>query len=283
MAGRVWDAVVQYAFGSGDRGLTLVGRDPAGRAYELRLSDYPDAHGEARRAKPRAAVGRDLRASAQAVACRGIPGTAADRGRRPPLPDSATSPTRNRSSTARARAPATGRSAANVATGRGATTCWPSRGSWSDHDPAIARPTLASGERIVKLCAGCHSPRGQDVRRDDPTAARFQATTLTWSRCYTESDDRLDCITCHDPHRNASTVAGALRGSVPGMPLPGPPARPARATATVAAAPCSATARPARPARSIPPPAASAVTCRPSRASCPTRRFTDHFIRVHRD
>ncbi len=43
VAGRVLEAVVQYAFGSGDRGLTLVGRDPAGHAYELRLSEYPAA------------------------------------------------------------------------------------------------------------------------------------------------------------------------------------------------------------------------------------------------
>ena len=47
----MFEAVVQYAFGSGDRGLTLVGRDPAGRAYELRLSDYPEVHGQGPGAK----------------------------------------------------------------------------------------------------------------------------------------------------------------------------------------------------------------------------------------
>ncbi|MGB0066976.1 MAG: hypothetical protein WBQ11_02925, partial [Isosphaeraceae bacterium] len=30
---------------------------------------------------------------------------------------------------------------------------------------------------------------------------------LTWSRCYTESKDRLDRATCHDPHRKVSTTA----------------------------------------------------------------------------
>ena len=37
---RVFKAVVDYAFGSGDRGKTLVGHDDSGRMYELRLSVY---------------------------------------------------------------------------------------------------------------------------------------------------------------------------------------------------------------------------------------------------
>ena len=72
-------------------------------------------------------------------------------------------------------------------------------------DLAIARPSLASGARVVRICAQCHSPRGKPVEPDDPTSVRFQGTTLTWSRCYTESNDKLDCVTCHDPHRDAST------------------------------------------------------------------------------
>ena len=72
-------------------------------------------------------------------------------------------------------------------------------------DLAIARPNLASGARVVKICAQCHSPRGKTVSPDDPNSVRFQGTTLTWSRCYTESNDALDCVTCHDPHRNAVT------------------------------------------------------------------------------
>ena len=40
-----------------------------------------------------------------------------------------------------------------------------------------------------------------------PDSVRFQGTTLTWSRCYKESDNKLDCVTCHNPHRNAETSA----------------------------------------------------------------------------
>ena len=42
---QVYRTVVDYAFGSGDRGLTLVGHDPAGRILECRLSLYPDRLG----------------------------------------------------------------------------------------------------------------------------------------------------------------------------------------------------------------------------------------------
>ena len=80
-------------------------------------------------------------------------------------------------------------------------------------DLAIARPSLASGARVVKICAQCHSPRAKAVEPDDPTSVRFQGTTLTWSRCYTESKERLDCVTCHDPHRNVVTESRTTRQS----------------------------------------------------------------------
>jgi hypothetical protein len=39
--GQVYQTIVDYAFGSGDRGLTMVGHDPEGRSLEYRLSYYP--------------------------------------------------------------------------------------------------------------------------------------------------------------------------------------------------------------------------------------------------
>ena len=42
---QIYRTVVDYAFGSGDRGLTLVGHDPAGRFLECRLSLYADRLG----------------------------------------------------------------------------------------------------------------------------------------------------------------------------------------------------------------------------------------------
>ena len=90
-----------------------------------------------------------------------------------------------------------------------------------DRDLAIARPSLASGPAIVGLCAECHSPRttGAGSIPDHPSAIRFQGTTLTWSRCYIESETKLDCVTCHNPHRNAETSPhGTSRGACNAIP-----------------------------------------------------------------
>ena len=62
-----------------------------------------------------------------------------------------------------------------------------------ESDPSIGRPSMVAGARLVHICRQCHTPSNHEVSRDDPTSARFQSTTLTWSRCFTESNDSLDC------------------------------------------------------------------------------------------
>jgi nitrate reductase cytochrome c-type subunit len=42
---------------------------------------------------------------------------------------------------------------------------------------------------------------------DDPRYVRSPGMTMTFSRCYTESDSGLSCLTCHDPHREAESSA----------------------------------------------------------------------------
>jgi nitrate reductase cytochrome c-type subunit len=59
---------------------------------------------------------------------------------------------------------------------------------------------------INTLCGQCHNLTDTSVisaPRTDPVWFRFQALTLTWSRCYVESAEKLNCVTCHDPHRDA--------------------------------------------------------------------------------
>jgi tetratricopeptide (TPR) repeat protein len=286
VADRAFEAVVQYAFGSGDRGRTLVGRDPAGNAYELRLSDYPEGHGRVPGPKPvprwDVTFGHKLE-GLDAEEYLGRPLT--EDNVRGCLICHVTDP----------KAIKDGSGGCASDRGIGCERC---HGPGGNHllavdgklvgiDPAIARPTLTSGAPIVKLCAQCHSPRGKVVPRDDPMAVRFQGTTLTWSRCYTESGDALDCTTCHDPHRDASTLAAsyearclechardASRPAPAGQAGPDRPRSPARATR----AGSSRTTCPVNPSNGC-------IGCHMPAVEgiVPHSRFTDHFIRVHRD
>jgi hypothetical protein len=247
-AGRpAYRAVLAYAFGSGDRGLTPVGRDEAGRWYELRMSRYADGpvwdvttgH-ERAPAAPSEWLGKTL---------------SADELRR--CVDCHTT------------APRAARGDAGALAGERGIGCERCHGPGGHHlravaaglaDPAIVRPERAAGEPIVRLCGQCHSPRGRSVSPTDPVSIRFQATTLTWSRCYTRSRDTLDCLTCHDPHRDAATAPAAYESKC--LDCHGP----------------SATTRcPVNPTRAC-------IGCHmPTvRGAVPHSPFTDHYIRVHR-
>lgn len=186
-------ALVDYAFGSGDRGLTLVGHDEAGQARELRLSRYADG------AIWDLTTGQDPH-----------PRQSSDLLGRPLSADEV----RLCLDCHTTHVPPPGGREGPEAEDRG-IGCERCHGPAGNHleaiaagfpDPAIARPRLASSARVVGLCGGCHSPRDPSTALSDPAAVRFQATTLALSRCYTESGGNLRCTTCHDPHRNAGAA-----------------------------------------------------------------------------
>jgi tetratricopeptide (TPR) repeat protein len=281
--GGVFEAVVQYAFGSGDRGLTLVGRDPAGHAYELRLSDYRApkddrpgagnvAHWDVTTGHPRRVtraeefLGQPLSEDSvrRCLSCHVTDPEAIQKGSGACAADRAISCERCH--------------------GPGGNHLLAVEGKLVQTDPAIARPSLASGARIVRLCAQCHSPRGLEVSRDDRAAVRFQGTTLTWSRCYTESDDALDCVTCHDPHRDASTSMAHYEAKCLEC-HSRQPDQPAAAKA----GPGRLRSRPRRdgPTSTTCPvdPSTGCIGCHMPTVGgvVPHSTFTDHFIRVHRD
>ncbi len=269
---RLYQAVVDYAFGSGDRGKTLVGHDPSGRMFELRMSVYHEkpsqptwdvTSGHA----PHPATDQDFL---------GMPLT--DDGVRRCFACHVTNP--------QAQLDTPGPEAADRAIG-----CEKCHGPGGNHllavaakfpDLAIARPALVSGASVVKICAQCHSPRGKTVVPDDPSSVRFQGTTLTWSRCYTESKDRLDCATCHDPHRDVSTTASRYEAKCLVCHASGqteeasnPKERLRRFDLTEAP---HATICPVNPATGC-------ISCHmPTvKGVIPHSPFTDHFIRVHRE
>ncbi len=275
--GQVYDAVVQYAFGSGDRGLTPIGRGEQGKSYELRLSEYREGPaktwdvttGHPRYpARPEEFLGQPIdedgirrclvchvtdtkSALDQSGAC------AADRG-----------------------------IGCEKCHGPAGNHLRAAEGRLLEIDPAIGRPRLASGVRVVKICAECHSPRGHEVARDDPMAARFQGATLTWSRCFTESNDALDCTTCHDPHRNVSTSAAYYEskcltchsGKAEGAGEPRPKSSAERSRRALLVEAAGHTTCPVNPTTGC-------VGCHMPAVKdiAPHALFTDHDIRVHRD
>ncbi|MEE8585256.1 MAG: tetratricopeptide repeat protein, partial [Acidobacteriota bacterium] len=72
-------------------------------------------------------------------------------------------------------------------------------------DLGIRNPANGSSDQVVEFCGQCHSsdhrtlfdPRPQDLLISN------QAFSLRQSECFIQSGGRLDCIDCHDPHRNA--------------------------------------------------------------------------------
>jgi hypothetical protein len=95
-------------------------------------------------------------------------------------------------------------------------------------------PDRWTANELLRFCGQCHrhpaGPRPEQIRRGDPTLARFQPIGLMLSTCYTGSAGTLSCLTCHDPHARASSNRPAYDGvclkchSGPAGPVPLGPA-----------------------------------------------------------
>lgn len=258
-------AHIRHAFGSGDRGSTFVGQDDAGQWLELRISHYGrDSVWDVTTGHNKSISGEDLKALHE------FSGRILDADQvRRCLECHTTSPKMAQDPTGPLHADR----------GIGCERC---HGPAGHHllaveaqpafpDLAIAQPRLATSEEVTALCARCHSPIGMEVSRDDPTAIRFQGATLTWSKCYSESNGKLSCVTCHDPHRNAETSHDYYE---------------AKCLQCHSATETPASAEPAKPAPDKPcpiNPRADCVSCHmPTRVNVLTHTaFTDHWIRVH--
>jgi predicted CXXCH cytochrome family protein len=194
----VWRAVVDYAFGSRDRFMTLVGRDQHGRSRMLRISHYESTRGS----------GWDL--------ATGFPTRPEDEQEYLGKPMLERDGVRRclfcHTTNFRAVLDQTGPEAADHSIG-----CEKCHGPGGHHvaaagagisDLAIVSPGQATA--INEMCGNCHNLHNTTVisaPRTDPVWYRFQARALAWSRCYTESGGNLSCVTCHDPHRSVETSA----------------------------------------------------------------------------
>jgi tetratricopeptide (TPR) repeat protein len=202
VADKLLRAVVDYALGSPDRYISLVGRDDQGRLRTIRLSYHHSAResgwDRTKNQKPHPIrvddfLGEPFASAQEAYEC---------------LICHTTSP--------RAVVERIGPESQDRGIG-----CEQCHGPGGHHlaavalefpDPAIASPAQASHAEINRLCGVCHSQDSTAIEmlgsHESPAWARFPSSTLSWSRCYMESGGALSCATCHDPHRNAETGAG---------------------------------------------------------------------------
>jgi tetratricopeptide (TPR) repeat protein len=187
------EAVVAFVMGSGDRAMTLVGRDPQGSWRELRMSYYGSITDWDR-------TTGHLTVPQAPLHFLGLPQTA----------DTLRRCLGCHTTGARVSPDGTG----VIATQERGFHCERCHGPAGNHliaveakfsDPAIGRPRLASPAPLNALCGQCHSAEGRGVTADDPNLARFQVTALAMSRCTMPAGEPLSCLACHSPHHNAET------------------------------------------------------------------------------
>lgn len=191
-------ARADWVFGSGNRCYTYVG-DYDGKAVELRISYYRKAGkwdftpGQRPKDGIDTPVGRSLSLD-DAVACLNCHTTAAvvENG----VPDPARS-----------------------LPGVGCESC---HGAGKAHIEAVRR-----GDKDIKmlrlagvrdrvteeLCGSCHRTTATGGDPHDPTTQgqlpRLQGPALMLSRCFKESNGKLGCVTCHNPHRDSTRTTRA--------------------------------------------------------------------------
>jgi tetratricopeptide (TPR) repeat protein len=266
----VASAVIAYAFGSPDRYVSLVGPDEKGRPHILRLSHYQTGHDSG--------WVRTTGHSAEAGGGRDILGKALEKadGIQKCLFCHATNP--------RAILDQSGPESADRGIG-----CERCHGPGELHvkavatklnDLAIVNPAQATAEGRIRLCGQCHAFHQQlPLPKTDAYWIRFQATTLPWSRCYTESAGALDCVTCHDPHQNAERDEKDYTAKCLAC-------HSGKSSASAGAAASIVTDRGGRGGVTCPvSPARGCVGCHmpPYRSEPLHATFADHYIRVHPD
>lgn len=197
MGRRQAEAAAEWAFGSGNRGVTYVGRYQD-RPVELRISFFNHTGkwdftpGQEVGIRPETPVGKILTPDVErdCFLCHST-ALVEERGE---LDLVASIP------------------------GVGCETC---HGPGRRHAEAARRgggsryiADLAAQPALVaeRLCGHCH----RNPENADPTnpitrvqLPRFQGLALAQSRCFQESGGRLTCVTCHNPHRNADRIPRA--------------------------------------------------------------------------
>jgi tetratricopeptide (TPR) repeat protein len=200
----VYRTIIEYAFGTRERYVTMIGRDQEHKYRAARLSYHRNSAGSGwcrtfGEPKPDEIVkGQTIAVQDGVVRCLYCHVTRSRDFRDPP-PEGGMGP-----------------EAADSAIG-----CERCHGPGGNHVAAIAadfpdRAIASAGSSarpaasIDVLCAQCHivgSRSDIESAPDDPRYVRSTVATFEASRCFTESEGRMGCLTCHDPHRDAERSA----------------------------------------------------------------------------
>ncbi len=275
----VYESVIEYAFGTSDRYLTMVGRDAGGGYRIARLSYYdtPDGRGWDRSALDKLHPDRRHAADYQGEAIGVRDGVAKC------LYCHVTNPRTDRDPAGPETADrAIGCERCHGPGGHHVGAVEAGLSDWAIVNPADASPGLVTSQQ----CNDCHV-LGRDYRKedmDDPAWARSQGVGWIFSRCNTESGGAFGCVTCHDPHKSARATTTAeyearclschaAAGKIPTA----ADARPGSTARAHAASRPSASTCPVNPAQGC-------VRCHmpPVRLDSLHLNLADHYIRVHR-
>jgi tetratricopeptide (TPR) repeat protein len=201
--GKVYRAVIEYAFGTRDRYLTMVSRDTRDQYLMARLSYYHTADGEGwdrtflaidNPTQAEGFRGETISVRAGVARCLYCHTTYPRAGRDRNGPESAD----RAIGCERCHGPA-GNHLAAVAAGLS--------------DLAIVSLKTASPQAVTReRCNDCHILDRSYTRgnRENPAWVRSQGAGWTWSRCNIESKGAFGCTSCHDPHQGvrSTTTAG---------------------------------------------------------------------------
>ncbi len=267
--GKVYDAVVRYAFGLPDHYVSMIAESKDGVYRALRLSHYhrPDGSGWGRTAgdlpgedRLENLRGEPIDVRDGVVRCLYCHTTDPRAFREPPPPE--------------------GRGAAFEDRGIGCERCHGPganhlaavKGGLEDRAIVTARATLP--DVANDQCIQCHITgvrKEIEANPEDPKYVRSTGVTMSLSRCYLESKGALTCLTCHDPHRDDDHAPAGHEAKCLGCHL-GSSARQKGAELEVRARQCKVN------------PKSGCLDCHMPKVPVPVLRtsLTDHYIRIRK-
>ncbi len=270
----VFDAVIEYAFGTDDRYLTMVSRDASGGYHISRLSYYHTSEG----------IGWDRSALEMTHPTHTRPADFQGEtiGVRDGLAKCLYCHVSN---------PRTGHESIGPEIADRAIGCERCHGPGGNHiaalqtgfpDWAIVNPANASPRAVtINQCNNCHilEHKVPDEDPANPGYVRSQGIGWARSRCNTESDGAFGCVTCHDPHQSARG-ASTSDYEVKCLKCHASTSQPAGNEAPGSTAPDGA----GSPFRACPVnPSKGCIQCHMPRVRMDSLHMdlTDHYIRVH--